>query len=66
MGKHTVTSMLPLSVLLISRFLNVHTENVSNHTNCKTSSLARVGTSALRNAHAAVAIRLYSGRLNEL
>lgn len=41
-------------------------EIVSNRTNCKNSSLARVVTFALRTAHAAVAIRLHYDKVNEL
>lgn len=41
-------------------------ENVSNHTHCRNSSLARVVTSALRAAHVAVAIRLHSVKLKGL
>lgn len=63
---YSKSSTLPLTVLLILRFVNIHTENVCNHTNHKNDSLAKVVTSALRTALAAVVIRFYSGRLNGL
>lgn len=64
MGKHTASSTLPLTVLLILRSVNIHMENVSNHTSCENDGLARVVTAALRTALAAAATRLYYGRLS--
>lgn len=51
--------------MLILRLDNSQ-ENTSNLTNCKNDGVAKVVTSALRNARAAAVIRLYSGRLNGL
>lgn len=65
-GKHTINPTLSLTVLFNLSFGSTHMETVSNHSNCKSSSLARVVTFALRTARAAVAIRLHYGKVNEL